>query len=111
MSVLVQRVDAEPPLAPAAALVAKASRLLLLAICAGPIAAFPIGLAYKGYTHFLGTKTSAVAQPMATDALQPAQGTSAAVRITAPADPRRLHCRLYFGCTPMQKASVESTRE
>ena len=112
MSVLVQRVDAEPPLAPAAALVAKASRLLLLAVCAGPIAAFPIGLAYKGYTHFLGTKASAGAQPMATDALQPAKGPSAAVlRTTALADSRRLHCRLYFGCTPTQKASVESARD
>ena len=55
MSVLVQGVEAEPPLAPGAALIAKASRLLLLAVCVGPIAVFPIGLAYKGYLHFLST--------------------------------------------------------
>lgn len=65
MSVLVQEVEAEPPLAPSAALVAKASRLLLLALCAGPIAVFPIGLAYKGYTHFFGTNPSAIAPTIA----------------------------------------------
>jgi hypothetical protein len=67
MSMLVQGVEAEPPLAPPAALVAKASRLLLLAICAGPIAVFPIGLAYKGYTHFVGAGAPAVTQTVAPD--------------------------------------------
>ena len=65
MSVLVQGLEGEPPLAPAAALVAKMSRLLLLAVCAGPIAAFPIGLAYKGYSQFFGINASALAPPVA----------------------------------------------
>lgn len=53
----------EPPAGAAAAIVANISRLLLMAICAGPIAVFPIGLAYKGYTHFF-----AGASPPAIDA-------------------------------------------
>jgi hypothetical protein len=65
MSVLVEDVEAEPPLAPSAALVAKVSRLLLLAVCAGPIAVFPIGLAYKGYTHFFSAGVPAGAQTAA----------------------------------------------
>jgi hypothetical protein len=65
MSVQVQRVEAEPPLAPAAALAAKVSRLLLLAVCTGPIAVFPIGLAYKGYTHFFGANPAAVTKTIA----------------------------------------------
>jgi hypothetical protein len=69
MSVLVQKVEAEPPLTPSAALVAKVSRLLLLAVCAGPIAVFPIGLAYKGYMHFFGAGTPAVTQTVAPDRL------------------------------------------
>jgi hypothetical protein len=69
VSVLLQRLETEPPLTPAAALVAKMSRLLLLAVCAGPIAAFPIGLAYKGYSHFFGADASAVAPPVAADRL------------------------------------------
>jgi hypothetical protein len=65
MSVLVQKVDAEPPLAPFAALVAKVSRLLLLAVCVGPIAVFPIGLAYKGYTHFFGASAPGITPTVA----------------------------------------------
>jgi hypothetical protein len=69
MSVLVQTLE-EPPLARPAALAAKVSRLLLLAICAGPIAVFPIGLAFKGYAHFFGagspalTGTAAASEPL-----------------------------------------------
>ena len=54
MSIAIGKRRGEPPLRPAAALAAKASRLLLLALCTGPIAVFPIGLAYKSYTHFFG---------------------------------------------------------
>jgi hypothetical protein len=49
--------EEEPPVGAAAAIVAKTSRLLLMAICAGPIAVFPIGLAYKSYQHFFGADT------------------------------------------------------
>lgn len=55
MSLHVAKLD-EPPLGPLAAVTARISRLLLLAICAGPIAVFPIGLAYKGYQHFFGAE-------------------------------------------------------
>jgi len=89
MSVLVQTAEAEPPLAPGAALVGKVSRLLLLAVCAGPIAAFPIGLAYKGYMHFVGASAPSSA---------------------GPATSSSLHCRRYSGCTPAPKAAVESAR-
>lgn len=57
MSVLAKEFEEEPPIGPHAAMVAKLSRLLLLAVCAGPIAVFPIGLAYKSYMHFFGTET------------------------------------------------------
>jgi hypothetical protein len=44
--------------------------------------------------------------------LQPAESMpSAVIRTAAPPDPQRLHCRLYFGCAPMQKASAESARD
>lgn len=71
MSVLVEKVEAEPPLEPSAALVAKMSRLLLLAVCAGPIAVFPIGLAHKGYTHFFGANPPAITQTVAAPEQQP----------------------------------------
>lgn len=54
MPVLDEEAEEEPPLGTAAATVARISRLLLLVICAGPIAVFPIGLAYKGYAHYFG---------------------------------------------------------
>jgi hypothetical protein len=43
--------------------------------------------------------------------LQPAADTPGPVRTAAPADLQRLHCRLYFGCAPVQKASAESIRD
>jgi hypothetical protein len=44
--------------------------------------------------------------------LQPADGTPrSVVQATAPADPHRLHCRLYFGCAPVQKASAERAED
>jgi hypothetical protein len=44
--------------------------------------------------------------------LQPAEGTPRPViRTAGPADPQRLHCRLYFGCAPEQKASAERARD
>ncbi len=65
MFVLSKELVEEPPLSPAAAVTGKICRLLLLAICAGPIAVFPIGLAYKGYLHFFGTETpAAIMQPI-----------------------------------------------
>ena len=33
------------------------------------------------------------------------------IRTAAPAEAQRLHCRLYFGCAPAQKAGTESTRD
>ena len=54
MSVLTKGLEEEPPTSPGAAVVGKISRLLLLAVCAAPIAVFPIGPAYKGYMHFFG---------------------------------------------------------
>ncbi len=57
MSVLTKEFEEEPPAGPRAVVVGKISRLLLLAVCAGPIAVFPIGLAYKGYMHFFGAET------------------------------------------------------
>jgi hypothetical protein len=57
------KIAEEPPLNPIEAVTARIARLLLLVICAGPIAVFPIGLAYKGYQHFFGAETpSAVIQ-------------------------------------------------
>jgi len=62
--------EEEPPASAAAAIVAKISRLLLMAICAGPIAVFPIGLAYKSCTHLFAsasppaTHASVTAQPL-----------------------------------------------
>lgn len=56
MSVQVANLE-EPPLSPLASVAARISRLLLLALCAGPIAVFPIGLAYKGYQHFFSAET------------------------------------------------------
>ena len=35
-------------------LVARMSHILLFVLCVGPIAAFPIGLAYKACMHLLG---------------------------------------------------------
>lgn len=57
MSVLATELGEEPPITPAAAATSKVCRLLLLAVCVGPIAVFPIGLAYKGYVHFFGAQT------------------------------------------------------
>ena len=57
MSIAVEKSREEPPLGHAAALAAKISRLLLLVICAGPVAVFPLGLAYKGYVHLFGAET------------------------------------------------------
>jgi hypothetical protein len=57
MSVLTKEFEEEPPISPNAAMVGRISRFLLLAVCAGPIAVFPIGLAYKGYMHFFGAET------------------------------------------------------
>jgi hypothetical protein len=42
----------EPPQSRAEALAGKASRLLLLVLCVGPIALFPLALAYRAYTYF-----------------------------------------------------------
>jgi hypothetical protein len=58
MSVLTKNFEEEPPTGRTATMVDKISRLLLLAVCAGPIAVFPIGLAYKGYMHFFGAQES-----------------------------------------------------
>jgi hypothetical protein len=44
--------------------------------------------------------------------LQSTEGTSTPVIRTAThTDALRLHCRLYFGCAPAQKASAESARD
>jgi len=43
--------------------------------------------------------------------LQPAADRPRLVRTAAPADPQRLHCRLYFGCAPVQKAGAEIIRD
>ena len=65
MSVLTKELEEEPPISTNAALVGKIARLLLLAVCAGPIAVFPIGLAYKGYVHFFGAEAPpAIMQPI-----------------------------------------------
>ncbi len=66
MSVLTKEFEQEPPISPNAAMVGKISRLLLLTVCAGPIAVFPIGLAYKGYTHFIGANSPSITQTVAT---------------------------------------------
>jgi hypothetical protein len=42
----------EPPLSRAEELAGKASQLLLLVLCVGPIALFPLALAYRAYTYF-----------------------------------------------------------
>jgi hypothetical protein len=43
--------------------------------------------------------------------VQSTEGTSTPVIRTAMhAEAQRLHCRLYFGCAPAQKASAESAR-
>jgi hypothetical protein len=44
--------DSEPPSTRAQAVVGKAAQLLLYLLCIAPIALFPVGLAYKIYTHF-----------------------------------------------------------
>jgi hypothetical protein len=62
MSITREKIEHKPPPGAAAALTAKVSRLLLLAICTGPIAVFPIGLAVKGYAHFYGAGSSALTQ-------------------------------------------------
>jgi len=61
MSVQVQRLAAEPLLSARETVAARISRLVLLAICVGPIAVFPIGLACKAYEHLLGAQTPAAA--------------------------------------------------
>ncbi len=66
MSVLTKQFEEEPPITPAAAATSKVCRLLLLAVCAGPIAVFPLGLAYKGYTHFIGANSPSTTQTTAT---------------------------------------------
>jgi hypothetical protein len=43
----------ELPLNKAELVVAKASRGLLLALCAAPVAVFPVALAYRAFVHFL----------------------------------------------------------
>jgi hypothetical protein len=43
----------EPPATPAQQIVRKAAQLLLYVLCFGPIALFPLGLAYKLYLHFM----------------------------------------------------------
>ncbi len=44
--------------------------------------------------------------------LRPAEGTPVPItRVAAPADTPRLHCRLYFGCAPLQKASAQSAQD
>jgi hypothetical protein len=45
-------VEEEPPLTRAQRVVAKASQCLLFILCGGPIAVFPLGLAYKIWIHF-----------------------------------------------------------
>ncbi len=42
----------EPPLTRAEELAGKTSQLVLAFLCITPAALFPIGLAYKVYTHF-----------------------------------------------------------
>jgi hypothetical protein len=42
----------EPPLSRAELIVAKVSRGLLFGLCAGPIALFPVALAYRAFVHF-----------------------------------------------------------
>lgn len=144
---------------------------MLLAVSAGPIAVFPIGLAYKGYMEFFGAHTAPAAIQTievtelpgylcrayagARDSLSksyeafvyeaPREGVAAMypiftlqaaaigvallVSVSSPLveavhrdpqhvlraplspEPVRLHCRLYFGCAPVQKASAESTRD
>lgn len=44
----------EPPLSHAEEVAAKVSRVLLFIMCGGPIAAFPIGIAYKVFVHYFG---------------------------------------------------------
>lgn len=42
--------------------------------------------------------------------LQPTERTPHLIRTVAPSESRRLHCRLYFGCAPVQKTAAESAR-
>lgn len=42
----------EPPSTRVQIVVGKASQALLYALCAAPVALFPVGLAYKLYIHF-----------------------------------------------------------
>jgi hypothetical protein len=42
----------EPPLSHAELIAAKVSRGLLFGLCAGPIALFPLALAYRALVHF-----------------------------------------------------------
>jgi hypothetical protein len=44
-------VDEEPPSTRAQRVVGKGCQLVLFAVCAGPVAVFPIGLIYKACTY------------------------------------------------------------
>ena len=44
--------DNDPPATRAQVVVGKAAQLLLYFLCLASIALFPLGLAYKVYTHF-----------------------------------------------------------
>jgi len=43
--------------------------------------------------------------------LQPSQETTKSILHTARRESQRLHCRLYFGCAPIQKTSAESAED
>ena len=43
--------------------------------------------------------------------LQPIDQTPAVIRTVAPVASQHLHCRLYFGCAPVHRASAERARD
>lgn len=54
MSTLLLETNEGHPLGRAEALAAKVSRMILLTVCVGPIAVFPIGLAFRAYAYYVG---------------------------------------------------------
>ena len=44
---------AKPPLTPAMMSAGKVSRLLLIALCAAPVALFPVALVHRAVSYFL----------------------------------------------------------
>jgi hypothetical protein len=64
-------------------------------------------------TFALQAATLAFALLMTVPASVPPTGDepTRVIRTAAPAEAQRLHCRLYFGCAPVQRVSAESARD